>query len=97
MVTYVLDDHDQEGELDGKGLLGVEGACDEVGAHVGAHDLEHGRGDVGVCDTLDVTVADVLVPNLKGLRSIHTWVSKCTLDRDGKKCRSEVCRTYPIE
>lgn len=40
-LTYVLDDHDQEGELDGKGLLGLDGARDEVGRDVGAHDLQH--------------------------------------------------------
>ena len=30
VLLQVLDDHDQEGELDGKGLLGVNGAGDEV-------------------------------------------------------------------
>merc|ERR1740139_895248 len=35
-TTQVLDDHDQEGELDGKGLLGVDWARDEVSGHVGS-------------------------------------------------------------
>lgn len=39
--TYVFNDHDQEGKLDGKSLLGVQWAGDEVGAHVGAHDLKN--------------------------------------------------------
>ena len=29
--AYVFDDHDQEGKLDGEGLLGVNGAGDVVG------------------------------------------------------------------
>ena len=40
VFLQVLDDHDQEGELDGKGLLGVDWARDEVSGHVGSHDLE---------------------------------------------------------
>lgn len=38
--TYVLDDHNQEGQLDCQGLLGVERAGDEVGADVRAHNFE---------------------------------------------------------
>ena len=66
-VAYVLNDHDEEGELDGKGLLGVDGAGDVVGADIGAHDFEDRRLNIGIGDTLDVTVAYVLVPNLEGL------------------------------
>ena len=39
--AYVLDDHDEEGKLDGEGLLGVDGASNVVGGDVGAHDFEH--------------------------------------------------------
>ena len=42
VLLQVLDDHDQEGQLDGEGLLGVDGASDEVSRHVGAHDFENG-------------------------------------------------------
>ena len=83
MLTYVLDDHHEERQLDGESLLWVEGAGDEVGAHVGAHDLEHGRGDIRVCDTFDVSVANVLVPNLKGLRSVQGRVSTLIAEEDG--------------
>lgn len=69
MATYILDDHDQEGQLDRKCLLGVKWARDKVCAHVRAHDFENRRGNVGVGDTLDVTVADILVPNLQRLRA----------------------------
>ena len=41
-VTYILDDHDQERELDGQGLLGVDGATDVVGRYVSSHDLNNG-------------------------------------------------------
>ena len=39
-ATYVLDDHDQEGKLDGKGLLDVDGTGDIVSGNIGSHDLE---------------------------------------------------------
>jgi hypothetical protein len=62
--TYVFDDHDEEGQLDGEGLLGVKRASDEVSANVRAHDLENRGGNIGVSDSLNMTVADVLVPDL---------------------------------
>jgi len=40
VLLQVLDDHDQEGQLDGQGLLGVEGGVDVVGGHVSSHDLK---------------------------------------------------------
>ena len=68
-ITYVLDDHDQEGELDGKGLLGVDWACDVVSRNVGSHDLENGRLNIRISYSLDVSVSNVLVPDLKWLGS----------------------------
>ena len=65
----VLNDHDQEGQLDAEGLVGVCGAGDEVGRHVRAHDLEHTALDVGVSDTLNVSVSHAFVPNLQRLRT----------------------------
>ena len=41
VLLQVLDDHDQEGQLDGEGLLRVDGAGDEVGRHIGAHNFEN--------------------------------------------------------
>ena len=69
VFLQVLDDHDQEGELDGQGLLGVNGASDEVGGHVGSHDLEDGGLDISIRQSLDVTVSDVFLPDLEGLGS----------------------------
>ena len=63
-LTYVFDDQDEEGQLDGEGLLGVKRASDEVSANVRAHDLENRGGNIGVSDSLNMTVADVLVPDL---------------------------------
>ena len=82
VLLEVLDDHDEEGELDAEGLVGVGWAGDVVGGDVGAHDLEDGGLDVGIGDALDVSVADALVPDLEGLRSTVSVT---------------VHRTYPIE
>ena len=70
MWAYVLDDHDEEGKLDGEGLFGVDGASNVVGGDIGAHDFEDWWLNVGVSDSLDVTVSDILVPDLERLRSI---------------------------
>jgi hypothetical protein len=72
VLLQVLDDHHEEGKLDGEGLLGVDGAGNEVGRDVGAHDFEDRGLNVGVGDSLDVAVSHVLVPNLEGLRTTRT-------------------------
>ena len=69
VLLQVLDDHDEEGKLDGKGLLGLDGAGDEVGGDVSAHDLENGGLNISIGQSLDVTVSHVLVPNLERLGS----------------------------
>ena len=71
IVTYVLDDHDQEGQFDGEGLLSLDGASDEVGRDIGAHDLQHRGLNVSIGQSLDVTVADLLFPNLQRLRAVE--------------------------
>lgn len=68
-ATYVLDDHDQEGEFNGEGLLLLNGACHVVGGDIGAHDLDDGGLDVSIGQSLDVTVSHVFVPDLEGLGS----------------------------
>ena len=40
VLLQVLDNHDQERQLDGKGLLWVERGIDVVSRHIGSHDLE---------------------------------------------------------
>ena len=40
VLLQVLDDHDQERELNGQGLLWVERGVDVVGRHISSHDLE---------------------------------------------------------
>ena len=40
MITYVLDDHDEEGELDAEGLVSISGAGDVVGGDISTHDFE---------------------------------------------------------
>ena len=48
VLLQVLDDHDQEGKLDGEGLLLVNGAGDKVGGDIGAHDLENGGLNISI-------------------------------------------------
>jgi hypothetical protein len=69
VLLQVLDDHDQERKLDGQGLLWVERSVDVVGGHIGSHDLENRGLNIRISDSLDVTVSDLLVPNLEGFRS----------------------------
>ena len=79
VLLQVLDDHDQERKLDGQGLLWVKRSVDVVGRHVGSHDLENGRLNIRISDSLDVTVSDLLVPNLEGFRSvIQTKLENCS-------------------
>ena len=70
VLLQVLDDHNQERKLDGQGLLWVQRSVDVVGRHIGSHDLENRRLNIRISDSLDVTVSDLLVPNLEGLRSV---------------------------
>ena len=69
--TYVLDDHNEERKLDGEGLLLVDWAGDEVSGHIGSHDLENGGLNISICESLDVSVSDVSVPDLEWLGTIH--------------------------
>ena len=72
IFLQVLDDHDEEGQLDGERLLLVDGARDVVGRHIGSHDLENGGLNIRVSYSLDVSVSHVLVPDLKWLGSIKS-------------------------
>ena len=69
VLLEVLDDHNEERKLDAEGLVGVSGTGDVVSGNVRAHDLENGGLDVGVGNTLDVAIADALIPDLEGLGS----------------------------
>ena len=80
VLLEVLDDHDQEGKLDGQGSLGVQGSVDVVGGHIGSHDFKHGGLNVGIRDSLDVAVSDLLVPDLEWLGSVsnyNEWLENC--------------------
>ena len=69
VLLQVLDDHHKEGELDPEGALGVGGAANVRSGDVGSHDLEDRGLDVLVRDPLNMSITDLLVPNLEGLRS----------------------------
>ena len=68
--TYVLDDHNQEGQLNAENLLGVNRGIDEVSADVSSHDFEDRRLNIGVSYPFDVSVSHFFVPDLEGLGSI---------------------------
>ena len=80
--SYIFDDHNEEGKFDGEGLLGVNWAGDVVGWNVGSHNFKNWWLNVGISDTFDVSVSDILVPDLEGFRTEMELVSR---------------RSYPIE
>ena len=94
ILTYVLDDHDQEGELDGKGLLLLGWAGDVVCGDVGAHDFEDGGLNVGIGQSLDMTVANLLLPDLEGLGAIRVTKVRLCGNIMG---RGWLAQTYPME
>lgn len=55
---YILDDHDEEREFNAEGLALVLWAGDEGSGYVGAHDLQDGRLDVLIGESLDVSVVN---------------------------------------
>jgi hypothetical protein len=63
--SYILDDHDQEGQLNAQGLVSISGASNIVSGHIGTHDLQDRGLDVRVRYSLNVTVPHTLVPNLQ--------------------------------
>ena len=69
LLAYVFNNHDEEGQLDCKCLLWIKWAGNIIGANIGTHDFEDGRLNVWVSDSLNVTISNVLIPNLEWLRS----------------------------
>ncbi len=57
-TTYILNDHDKEGELNTKGSLGVRWACDIVCADIGSCNLQDAGVNILIRDPLDVSVAN---------------------------------------
>jgi hypothetical protein len=66
-AAYVLDDHDQEGQLNAESPVRKVGARDERRRDVGRHDLKHRRLNVVIGDPLAVAVVDLLLPDLQRL------------------------------
>ena len=69
VFLQVLDNHNKEGQFDGKCFLRLDRARDVIRRHVGAHDLEHRGLNVCISQSLDVAVPHILVPDLQWLRS----------------------------
>ena len=55
---YIFDDHDKEGQFDAECFFLVFGAGDEGRRDVSAHDLQHGRLNILVSESLDVAVVN---------------------------------------
>jgi len=69
VLLQIFDDHDQEGKLDPKSLFGVSWTCNICCADISANNFKHQRLNIIICDSLDVTISYVFVPNLKGFAS----------------------------
>lgn len=41
LLTYILDDHDKEWQLNAESLVGISRASDVVSGYIGAHYFEH--------------------------------------------------------
>ena len=67
VLLEVLDDHDEEGKLDAQGLVGLGGAGDVTGVDIRTAQLKNGGLNIGIGKALDVSIADLLVPDLQGL------------------------------
>mmetsp|Transcript_35385 Transcript_35385/g.49358 ORF Transcript_35385/g.49358 Transcript_35385/m.49358 type:complete len:226 (-) Transcript_35385:42-719(-) len=63
----VLNNHDQERKLDTEGLLRVGGSGNVVGGNIGSHNLQNRRLNILISDSLDVTISDLLIPNVQRL------------------------------
>jgi len=69
VFLQVLDNHDQERELDAQVFFRVGRGSNESSGYISTHDLQDTGLDIGICESLDVTISDLLVPNLKWFRS----------------------------
>ena len=70
ILSHVLDDHHKKWKLDSESLFLVCGTCNVRSTHIGAGDLENAGLNVAVGKSLDVTVLNFLVPNLKGFAPV---------------------------
>ena len=70
-VTYVLNDHNEERQLNGESLLGVKRGVDVVSGDIGTHNFKDRRLDIRISDSLNMSVSDLLVPNLERLGSVR--------------------------
>ena len=57
-VSYIFDNHDQEGKLDAQGFFGISRGSDESSGNVGTHDFKDTGLDIGISESLDVTISD---------------------------------------
>jgi hypothetical protein len=80
VVTYVLNYHNQERELDAESLLGIKRGINVVGGDISSHDLEDGRLNIGISYPFNVSVSHLFIPDLEG------FGSKCKKSHVLDKC-----------
>ena len=62
---YIFNDHDKEAKFNSKSLLRVGGASNKISRDIGAHNFNNGALDILISNSLDVSVLDLLVPDLE--------------------------------
>lgn len=98
VFLQVLDDHDQERQLDGKCLLWVKRSVDVVCGHVGSHNFKNWWLNIWICDSLNVAVSHLLVPNLQWFWSKSTQLVLINVISKNKEVfPAQNSNTYPIE
>ena len=70
VFLQVLDNHNQERKLNGQGLFWIQWSINVVGRNISSHDFEDWWLNIWIGDSLDVTVSDLLVPDLEWFGSI---------------------------
>ena len=69
VLFHVFNDHNEKRKLDAESVFFVAGTVDVRRAHVGARQLDDARLDIPVRNSLDMAIADLLIPNLKRFAS----------------------------
>jgi hypothetical protein len=67
LLFQIFDNHDQEGQLDTEGLFLINWGRYESSTDIGTDDLQDRRIDVIVSQSFDISVLDLLFPNLQWL------------------------------
>ena len=73
ILLQVFYNHNKEGELDSKGLIGICRASDEVSCHVSSHDFDYGALNIWIGEPFNMSISNKFLPNLQWLASIQSY------------------------